>query len=84
MSNASDAGAKQADGGYAVRVVSSISEFSRDEWNRLAGASKTSSDTPYNPFVSYDFLTIAEASGCAVTKTGWQGHHLRLETADGN
>ena len=83
MSNTSDAGAKQADGGYAVRVVSSISEFSREEWNGLAGTSKASSDTPYNPFVSYDFLTIAEESGCAVTKTGWQGHHLRLETADG-
>ena len=40
MSNASDAGAKVADGGYAVRVVSSIAEFDRDEWNSLSGASK--------------------------------------------
>ncbi|GAA4114595.1 GNAT family N-acetyltransferase [Aminobacter aganoensis] len=83
MSTANDAGAKNADGGYAVRVVSSIGEFSRDEWNSLSGTSKTTSGSRYNPFVSYDFLTIIEESGCAVTKTGWQGHHLRLENADG-
>lgn len=83
MSTANDAGAKKADGGYAVRVVSSIGEFSRDEWNSLAGTSRATSGFTYNPFVSYDFLTIVEESGCAVTKTGWQGHHLRLETADG-
>ncbi|MDR7220494.1 GNAT family N-acetyltransferase [Aminobacter aminovorans] len=82
MSNASDVGATSADGGYAVRVVSSISEFSRDEWNSLSGASKVSGST-YNPFVSFDFLSILEESGCAARKTGWQGHHLRLEMADG-
>ncbi|CAI2934551.1 GNAT family N-acetyltransferase [Aminobacter niigataensis] len=82
MSTANDAGAKKADGGYAVRVVSSIGEFSRDEWNSLAGASRVTG-LGYNPFVSYDFLTIVEESGCAVTRTGWQGHHLRLESADG-
>lgn len=83
MSTANDAGAKKADGGYAVRVVSSIGEFSRDEWSSLAGTSKATSGLGYNPFVSYDFLTIVEESGCAVTRTGWQGHHLRLESADG-
>ncbi|WP_378950909.1 GNAT family N-acetyltransferase [Mesorhizobium sp. ANAO-SY3R2] len=81
MSNASDAGAKVADGGYAVRVVSSIAEFDRDEWNSLSGAAKVS-EAPYNPFVSFDFLSILEESGCAVRKTGWQGHHLRLEASD--
>lgn len=83
MTNASDAGAKLADGGYAVRVAASIAEFSRDEWSRLSGAAKGQSGTPYNPFVSFDFLNILEESGCAVRKTGWQGHHLRLEASDG-
>ncbi|WP_395446749.1 GNAT family N-acetyltransferase [Aminobacter sp. UC22_36] len=83
MSNASDVGATSADGGYAVRVVSSISEFGRDDWNRLSGTSRTL-ESVYNPFVSFDFLSILEESGCAVRKTGWQGHHLRLEKADGS
>ena len=83
MSTASDVGAKSADGGYAVRVVSSISEFDRNEWNMLAGTSRGACGTPYNPFISFDFLSILEESGCAVRMTGWQGHHLRLETAGG-
>lgn len=84
MTNASNAGAKIADGDYAVRVVSSISEFGKSDWDRLAGASRGQSGTPYNPFVSFDFLSILEESGCAVRRTGWQGHHLRLEAADGS
>ncbi|MBB6465107.1 hypothetical protein HNQ96_000954 [Aminobacter lissarensis] len=83
MSNASDVGATSADGGYAVRVVSSISEFGRDDWNALSGTSRADAGSSYNPFISFDFLSILEESGCAVRKTGWQGHHLRLETADG-
>ncbi|MBE1207113.1 GNAT family N-acetyltransferase [Aminobacter carboxidus] len=83
MSNASDVGATSADGGYAVRVVSSISEFGRDDWNALSGTSRANAGSSYNPFISFDFLSILEESGCAVRKTGWQGHHLRLETADG-
>ncbi|PWK69804.1 GNAT family N-acetyltransferase [Aminobacter sp. AP02] len=83
MSTANEAGAKSADGGYSVRVVSSISEFGRNEWNGLVGTSKRAPGTSYNPFVSFDFLSILEESGCAVRKTGWQGHHLRLESPDG-
>lgn len=82
MSNASDVGTTSTDGGYAVRVVSSISEFGREDWNSLSGTSKTSGST-YNPFVSFDFLSTLEESDCAARKTGWQGHHLRLETTDG-
>ena len=35
----------------------------------------------YNPFLSYDFLTSLEESGCAVPRTGWQGQHLGWKTA---
>ena len=49
----------------------------------MPGTSRENCETPYNPFVSFDFLNILEESGCAVRKTGWQGHHLRLENADG-
>ena len=34
--------------------------------------------------VSFAFLSALEESGCAVRRTGWQGHHLRLETAKGD
>ena len=66
-----------------IRVVPGISAFSRSEWAGLCGASKSDSDTPYNPFISYDFLGSLEESGCASRKTGWLGQYLRLEAPDG-
>ena len=76
--------AQAADGGeYAIRVASSIGAFTPDEWKSLAGAVPGSLTDYYNPFISYNFLRILEESNCAVARTGWQGHHLRLEAADG-
>lgn len=69
--------------GLSIRVVPGLDGFTREEWSRLSGTSRAASETPYNPFVSYDFLKILEESGCAVRSTGWQGHHLRLEDAGG-
>ena len=69
-------------GGLSIRIASSIGAFTRDEWDQFSGASRDNCETPYNPFVSFDFLSILEESGCAVRKTGWQGHHLRLEDAE--
>ncbi|MFD9897185.1 GNAT family N-acetyltransferase [Mesorhizobium sp. NPDC059025] len=68
--------------GYAVRIAASINAFTREEWDSLSGTTRTSK-SGYNPFISFDFLSALEESGCAVSRTGWQGHHLRLETADG-
>jgi predicted N-acyltransferase len=70
-------------GGLSIRIASSIGAFTEAEWSEFSGASRGDCETPYNPFVSFDFLRILEESGCAVRKTGWQGHHLRLEDADG-
>ena len=70
-------------GEFTVRVAASIGAFTRGEWNSLDGTSRANSSDSYNPFVSYDFLTALEDSVCAVTKTGWQGCHLRLEEPDG-
>ncbi|MGC4025803.1 MAG: GNAT family N-acetyltransferase [Mesorhizobium sp.] len=64
-------------------MASSIGAFTRTEWEGLAGTSRGNSSDAYNPFISYDFLTALEESACAVSKTGWQGCHLRLEGADG-
>ncbi len=72
-----------AGGGLSMRIAASIGAFTRDEWSRFAGTSRDHRQAPYNPFVSYDFLSILEESGCAVRGTGWQGHHLRLEDEAG-
>ena len=73
----------RARGDLSIRVAASIGAFSREEWNSLAGTTRTAGGSGYNPFISYDFLTALEESGCAVTRSGWQGYHLRLEDADG-
>lgn len=69
--------------GFSIRIAASVGAFTRDEWNRFPGTTRGNLETPYNPFLSYDFLTSLEESGCAVPRGGWQGHHLRLEDADG-
>ncbi|MEO3385924.1 GNAT family N-acetyltransferase [Mesorhizobium sp. CAU 1741] len=83
MSGPSDADAQPDDGGFVIRVVQSMESFSRDEWASLSGTTRSSGSTPYNPFVSYDFLLSLEESGCAARSTGWVGQHLRLEGPDG-
>ncbi len=83
---------------YLIRVAPSLSAFTAEEWDTLSGASRacvpgsrsksvgaeTESRTPYNPFVSYNFLTSLEESGCASQQTGWLAQHLRLEAPDGS
>jgi hypothetical protein len=78
-----EAGTKDADGEYAIRIAASIDAFTREEWDGFSGASRDCAETAYNPFVSYDFLSIVEESGCAVRRSGWQGYHLRLEAPEG-
>jgi hypothetical protein len=68
---------------FVVRVVERIADFSRREWESLSGTSRLTDTNTYNPFLSYDFLLALEESGCAVRRTGWQGHHMRLEAANG-
>ncbi|RWO02211.1 GNAT family N-acetyltransferase [Mesorhizobium sp.] len=68
---------------YAIRVASGIGAFTCAEWDGLGGTSRGDTENGYNPLVSFAFLSALEDSGCAVRRTGWQGHHLRLETAQG-
>ncbi|MBX3578041.1 MAG: N-acetyltransferase [Rhizobiaceae bacterium] len=66
-----------------VRVAASIGAFTETEWSGLAGTSRAAGAETYNPFLSYAFLRSLEEAGCATPRTGWQGQHVRLETADG-
>ena len=49
-------------------------------WNSLVPSTDGRRD---NPFLDHAFFLALEESGCAVARTGWQGHHLRLEGPDG-
>ena len=76
-------GSRKSDGEFVIRIVPGMEAFSRDEWDSLAGTSRNKLDNSYNPFISYDFLSILEESGCVSRSAGWMPQHLRLEASDG-
>ncbi|TPN88140.1 GNAT family N-acetyltransferase [Mesorhizobium sp. CU2] len=83
MDQGDDDDGRAANADYAVRVAAGIGAFTCEEWNGFAGTTRDDTENGYNPLVSFAFLSALEDSGCAVRRTGWQGHHLRLETAQG-
>jgi predicted N-acyltransferase len=62
-----------------VTVASTVKDIPASEWNRCA----RSATTPYSPLIDHAFFHALEASLSAVRATGWLGHHLLLEGADG-
>lgn len=83
MDQGDDGDGQMANADYSIRIAAGIGAFTCDEWNGFAGTTRADTAAEYNPLVSYAFLSALEDSGCAVRRTGWQGHHLRLETAQG-
>src|SRR6478609_4676655 len=83
MDQGDDGDGQTANADYSIRIAAGIGAFTRDEWDGFAGTTRGDTENGYNPLVSFAFLSALEESGCAVRRTGWQGHHLRLETADG-
>jgi predicted N-acyltransferase len=83
MKKSGDGRGAEAGGEYAIRGAASIGAFAESEWNSLAGTTRGDGENGYNPFVSFAFLSAVEESGCAIGRSGWQGHHLRLEAPDG-
>ncbi|ESY68834.1 MULTISPECIES: GNAT family N-acetyltransferase [Mesorhizobium] len=83
MDQGDDGDRQTANADYSIRIAAGIGAFTCDEWNGFAGTTRNDAENGYNPLVSYAFLSALEDSGCAVRRTGWQGHHLRLETAQG-
>jgi len=67
------------DGSDAIeaRTVSSVAEIGAETWNALANPP----DRPYNPFVSYEFLSALEDSKSVAPEAGWAPMHLVLENA---
>ncbi|TGS08869.1 GNAT family N-acetyltransferase [Mesorhizobium sp. M2E.F.Ca.ET.209.01.1.1] len=83
MDQGDDDDGRAANADYAIRVAAGIGAFTCEEWDGFAGTTRRDRENGYNPLVSFAFLSALEDSGCAVRRTGWQGHHLRLETAQG-
>ena len=67
-----------------LRTVQAISEIDKALWNRFRTAVDPEIADPDNPFLSFEFLSALEASGCVGKGTGWQPSHLVLENVDKN
>jgi uncharacterized protein len=56
----------------AVSVHSSIADIGREAWESVSASYQ-------NPFISFDFLSALEESGCVSARAGWSPCHLRAE-----
>jgi predicted N-acyltransferase len=83
MDQGDEGDGQTANAEFSIRVAAGVNAFTCEEWNGFAGTTRGDTENGYNPLVSYAFLSALEDSGCAVRRTGWQGHHLRLENAQG-
>ncbi|AZN99767.1 GNAT family N-acetyltransferase [Mesorhizobium sp. M9A.F.Ca.ET.002.03.1.2] len=83
MDQGDDGDGQTVNAEYSIRVAAGIGAFTCAEWDGLGGTARDDTENGYNPLVSFAFLSALEDSGCAVRRTGWQGHHLRLETTQG-
>jgi predicted N-acyltransferase len=59
----------------SAESVASIGDIPASEWNALAGTRW--------PFLSHQFLAIAESSGCVSPASGWQPKHLIIRDPQG-
>ena len=57
-----------------------VSEIGRSAWDACADHP----DHAANPFIAYDFLDIAEESGCASPRSGWAPQHLAVRDTAGD
>ena len=68
----------------AIRLVTSVAEIGRDDWDRVARGDGAHADgRPADPFLAYDFFHALEASGSASPATGWHPRHLVIDGAAG-
>ena len=69
--------------GRSVALGIDLQLKSEEDDCALLEAGELVSQTEYNPFISYDFLTALERSGSVRSRTGWQPMHLLAQAADG-
>ncbi len=70
---------------YTLKACSSISEIGQASWDACASPfrSDPGCGIPFDPFVSYAFLSALEESGSVSARTGWAPYHLSLEDESG-
>lgn len=75
---------------YRTQVVRGIASIERTDWEQLVRADAIDRGEPVDrpgylphPFVTYEWLSALESSGCASPDTGWTPLHLLLQSADG-
>jgi len=70
---------------HIIHACSSIHEIGQANWDACANPSLANPDSliPFDPFVSFAFLSALEDSGSATPKTGWAPQHLSLVADSG-
>ncbi|WAJ30867.1 GNAT family N-acetyltransferase [Antarcticirhabdus aurantiaca] len=70
----------------SIAVSNSLSAIPAETWNRLAATDGIvgPDGLPDNPFLSHQFLSALEDSGCVGGRSGWQPQHLLLQDPDGS
>ncbi len=62
-----------------IRLLTSMAEADKVQWDSLVRAR----DTTNNPFLSHDFLTALEVSGCTARDAGWLPRHMAISDPTG-
>lgn len=57
---------------YQSQIISSLTEVTEQDWNGCC----FNDATRHNPFLSHQFLSALEDSGCATAETGWLAQHV--------
>jgi predicted N-acyltransferase len=79
-----------------ARRLASLGDIAPETWDACAypdrgkrrqdavtTADSSPEDDHLNPFISHDFLSALEESGCVGGRTGWTPSHVVIETAEG-
>jgi predicted N-acyltransferase len=66
-------------GGLTLSIAQRLADVDRAAWDSAAFPP----GTPYNPFLSWDFLEALESSGAATPRTGWAPQHVLVHDGAG-
>lgn len=64
---------------FKARILTHLSDVDQTTWDRLANPP----GSPFDPFLSWNFLEAMEASGAARPETGWSPCHILLDDPSG-
>lgn len=62
-----------------IKLLASMAEADKEQWDALV----RTRDASGNPFLSHDFLTALEVSGCTARDAGWLPRHITVSDPAG-